>query len=112
MNKGTGKPEATVLKECLLILKQLKIYHWRQNTGSFKTQNGGFFRSSMAGVSDILGIMPDGRFLAVECKREKGGIVSPAQKDFLQMIANNGGVAIVTHDARELKTAIESEMKK
>lgn len=101
--KPKGKSESEVLKECLSVLKELKIYAWRQNTGAFQTKNGGFFRSSMAGVSDILGILPDGRFLAVECKREKGGILSDKQIEFLENIDRNKGVSIVARDSEKLR---------
>ena len=105
-----GKKENEVLKECLDVLKSMGIFHWRQNTGSFRTQNGGFFRSSMPGVSDILGIMPDGRFFAVECKREHGGVVSDAQKFFLYAIQRNHGVAIVCSNAQYLRARLKIEM--
>ena len=59
-------------------------------------------------MSDILGILPDGRFLAVECKREKGGVVSPEQKEFLLNINANGGVGIVVHSVDELAKALEN----
>lgn len=101
--KGKGKDEATVLKECMFFLKRCGIYHWRQNTGAFQTKNGGYFRSSMPGVSDILGILPDGRFLAVECKRENGGVLSNHQKEFLSNIAGNKGIAVVVRNAQELE---------
>lgn len=105
--KTKGKAESEVLKECLEVLQAHNIYCWRQNTGAFKTQNGGFFRSSMAGVSDILGILPDGRFLAVECKREKGGVLSEKQKEFLKSVSENKGLAIVCNDAKKLEEMIE-----
>lgn len=107
MAKVKGKAENEVLKESLAVLKKHNIFCWRQNTGAFKTQNGGFFRSSMAGVSDILGILPDGRFLAVECKREKGGVLSEKQKEFLENIDKNKGVAIVCSNAENLEKIIE-----
>ena len=98
-----GKSESEILKECLSVLKEMKIFCWRQNTGAFQTKNGGFFRSSMAGISDILGILPDGRFLAVECKREKGGILSDKQIEFLGNIDKNKGVSIVARDSEKLR---------
>lgn len=105
--KPKGKSESEILKECLSVLKEMNIFCWRQNTGAFQTKNGGFFRSSMAGVSDILGILPDGRFLAVECKREKGGILSSKQIEFLGKVDQNKGVAIVARDATKLKEILE-----
>lgn len=99
MNKG--KDEATVLQECLSYLKAMNIYAWRQNTGCAKVGKR-FIRFSQKGVSDILGITKDGRFLAVECKREKGGILSDDQKTFLFNITKNGGVAIVVNSLESL----------
>jgi len=110
--KDKGKKESSVLQECLRVLRELNIYAWRQNTGAFKTPAGHFFRSSQAGVSDILGCLPNGRFLAVECKREKGGILSYKQKAFLEKIDSNGGLAIVSNNAEKLKEILLQELKK
>jgi len=97
-----GQLESTVLSECLSYLRAVDVFCWRQNTGAFKVENR-FFRSSMAGVSDILGVLPGGRFLAIECKREKGGRVSDKQQDFIQRVISAGGVALVVHSAEELR---------
>ena len=110
MDKDTE--EAEVLAGCMEVLDTLGIYHWRQNTGAFKTQSGGFFRSSKAGVSDILGILPSGKFLAVECKRPVGGVLSEAQKEFLHHIADNNGIAIVTSNPMTLYDALKKELAK
>ena len=110
----SGVAEDAVLKSCLEYLDIRGIYHWRQNTGALKVGNR-FVRFGIPGVSDILGILPDGRFLAVECKRPKGGVLSPCQKDFLGNIQRNGGVAIVAHSASELHEELEriwKEIKK
>ena len=102
--------ESTVLASCLSFLKTNGIFCWRQNTGAFKTKDGGYFRSStINGVSDIIGICPDGRFLAVECKRTKGGIVSDAQKDFLNKINAAGGVGIVVNSLESLVNQLEEK---
>lgn len=93
--KKKGKLEHEIQNECLDVLNLFGIYHWRQNTGAFRTSSGSYFRSSMPGISDILGIMPDGRLLAIECKREIGGIVSQDQKAFLEAVSRNHGLAIV-----------------
>ena len=94
--------ESDVQTACLQYLRLRRIFHWRQNSGAFKTQSGWFKCCSIKGVSDILGILPDGRFLAVECKRENGGVVSPEQKEFLLNINANGGVGIVVRSGDEL----------
>lgn len=105
LNKGV--PENVVLRDCLAYLQLNGIYCWRNNTGATKTAHG-FVRYGKVGSSDILGILPDGRFLAVECKREKGGVVSEKQKEFLSMIEVNHGVALVVNSIEDLQEKINN----
>lgn len=62
-----------------------------------------------AGIADIIGILPGGRFLAIECKAHRG-IVTKEQSDFIRAINLKGGLAIVTRSvqevAHELKEAL------
>ncbi|HEY1189323.1 MAG TPA: hypothetical protein VGE74_16845 [Gemmata sp.] len=60
------------MAQCLEWLAQLRIYAWRNNTGSCKTRQGHFIRYGQVGSSDVLGILPGGRFLAFECKTATG----------------------------------------
>jgi hypothetical protein len=57
------------------------------------------------GSSDIEGVLPGGRFLAVECKAN-GGRLSPEQKKFLAEIQNLGGMAVVAKSYRDIETAL------
>lgn len=70
------------------------IFTWKQWQGPM---------SQPRGVSDILGILPDGRFLAIEVKTRTGR-VSEYQASFLYEITKNGGVAFV---ARSVEDVIE-----
>lgn len=54
------------------------------------------------GMSDLIGQMKDGRFIAVECKRE-GENLMDHQRDFLNEVLKNNGVAFV---ARSVDDAI------
>lgn len=56
------------------------------------------------GVSDILGCAPDGRFIAIEVKTKKSH-PSKNQKDFIQDILDNGGIAFV---ARSIDDVIDN----
>lgn len=94
-------PEAVVLGECLSLLNIVGIYCWRNNTGAFKANNGRLIRYGMKGSSDIIGILPDGRFLAVECKKASGR-VRPEQHTFINNINKNGGVGLIVHSCEEL----------
>lgn len=58
-------------------------------------------KKQSAGVSDILGCTPQGRFLAVECK-DTGKKPSPEQVAFLDGIRSRGGLAIVAHSVEDV----------
>ena len=105
-NQSKGLSEAEVLNQCTAYLTARGIYHWRQNTGAFKVENR-FIRTGMKGVSDILGVLPGGRLLAIEVKREKGGKLSAAQKEFIASINSRNGCAIVVHSLAELIERLE-----
>lgn len=96
-----GLKENAVLEQCLDYLHVKQIFAWRNNTGAVKVGKR-FIRFGYVGSSDIIGITKDGRFLAVECKREKGGVLSEPQKVFLEEINRNGGVAICVHSVLDL----------
>lgn len=68
--------EKQIENQILTFLRNKKIFVWKnQSTGVFDPSRKTFRRSNNAhhinGVSDILGILPDGRFLAIEVKRPK-----------------------------------------
>lgn len=53
------------------------------------------------GVSDILGVLPGGQFLAIEVKAEKGRL-TPEQKTFLLTVNLNGGVAFMARGINDV----------
>jgi hypothetical protein len=60
----------------------------------------------LKGSSDILGILPDGKFLAVECKA-KGGRLSEEQGEFLENVRKLGGLAIVAYSIHDIERALQ-----
>lgn len=71
------------------------IFAWKNHsTGIYNKKGGGWIPLGLTGVSDILGILPDGRFLAIEVKKP-GGKLTQNQIDFLDIINKNGGVAFM-----------------
>lgn len=61
--------------------------------------------NSQKGFSDIHGMLRGGKSFYLEVKRPSGGVVSPDQKQFLDMIVAGGGIAGVVRsvdDALEL----------
>lgn len=77
-----------------------RIFAWRNNTGAYKIE-GRFIRFGHKGSSDILGILPDGKFLAIEIKG-KNGRITIEQDEFLKRINDNGGVGFVAHDLNDV----------
>jgi len=91
--------ERDVLSDVLVYLR----YHpkvafvWRANAGVFVVGDEGSerrVRAGFAGQSDILGMLIDGRFLAIECKRP-GGQLSQDQHAFLSRVIRYGGVGFM-----------------
>jgi hypothetical protein len=65
-------------------------------------------RFGKKGSSDILGILPGGRFLAIEVKA-KGGRVSPEQRNFLEQVRGLGGVAIIAYSFKDIDEVLRLE---
>ena len=101
-----NKPESEVLSGCLRYLKSRKIYHWRNNVGAVRIAPGRFMSFGKKGSSDILGILPGGRILCVECKASKNGRLSPEQKKFLSDVKELGALALVVRGWWELDEAL------
>ena len=99
-------PEGRVLNGCLRYLQAKGIYHWRNNTGAVQVRPGQFMRFGKIGSSDILGILPGGRLLCVECKAPDGGRLSPEQKQFMADVNALGCFAVVVRGWKELDEAL------
>lgn len=78
-------------------LKSRKIYHFK-NHGNIYTEKG---------RPDIVGCYR-GRFIAIEVKREKGGIISEAQKIHEKKILLNEGYHIYATSLDEVKDFINN----
>lgn len=102
--------ESAILRACLEYLDAVRVFAWRNSTGAVKYGQGPaarFVRFGKIGASDIIGALPDGRFLAVECKTARGRL-SPEQIAFLGQVKRAGGVAIVARSVDDLIIGLES----
>jgi hypothetical protein len=93
--------EKVVLKACLNWLKVNQIFAWRNNTGSFATESGGYFKAGLKGSPDIIGMTKSGQFLAIECKNSVG-VQSHEQKEFERIIRNNCGIYLLVRSVNDL----------
>lgn len=103
--------ETDLVRACINYLNMRGIFAWRQNQGGMKAEYKGkkrFMRFAGAkGISDIIGVLPDGRFLAVECKVGRNKPTDD-QRAFLQSVNDSGGLGIVVYDLDELRDWIEN----
>lgn len=106
-NSPSGKITETEVQNQIidwLCLKQ--IFNWRQNTMGVYMGDGKFRKAPATGVSDILGILKNGRFLAIEVKRP-GGKATPEQLEFIENINSNGGLAFVADNLDKVIEILE-----
>lgn len=108
--KKTTPLEADSLREVMQALKAHKLVAWceRQNTGAAKV-GGRFIKFGWAGCSDILGQLKDGRLLAVEVKKPKGGKLSIEQTLFLELVRQHNGVSFVATSLHDVLNNLRSD---
>lgn len=103
--------ETDLVKSCIQLCQWSNVVAdvWRNNTGGVTRINRDgstrHIQFGRKGVSDILGILSNGRFLAIECKMPKGTLTHH-QQDFLDRVDKAGGLALVVRDVAELQAAL------
>ena len=112
VKRGPRKPsaepsESEILRAIMALLKRHPrvAQVWRQKSGTFAERNRDgsmrYVRANTAkGMSDILGVLRDGRTLAIEVK-SRTGRMRPGQEEFLQTIRQAGGVAGVCRSVED-----------
>jgi hypothetical protein len=111
--KPSGHPtEAQILKAVMALLKRHpKVAQcWRQNSGTFQERNrDGSVRyiraNTQRGMSDIMGVLKNGRTLAIEVKSATGRM-RPGQEEFLATIRQAGGVAGVCRSVEDAQALL------
>ena len=105
--------ETALVKTCLDHLRLRGVLAWRNNTAGIRRvdRRGRAFWSfhGLRGAADILGVLPGGRFLAVEVKRP-GNHPTEAQRAFLDGVRDAGGAALCVHSVEELVVQLQREM--
>lgn len=101
-----NSPETDLVRASLEYLGFMRIPAWRNNTGAFEGTNRSgqrrFHKYGLCvGSSDIIGILPDGRFLALEAKIDKN-TPTQEQQAFIDLINDSNGVAFAYWSLEEL----------
>lgn len=92
--------ESDIQKTIIDYLKIKRHFFWRNNSGAYKTENGGFVRFGEAGSPDIC-IVKDGFFIGLEVKASKGK-QSPNQIEWEKAIKAAGGEYYVVRSLDEV----------
>lgn len=110
-------PEANVQGAVLEFLRYAPTVAWafRMNTGAakFDKRDGSgqyFVRFGFPGMSDILGQMRTGQFLAIECKRRTGR-KSDEQKAFIAMVRKHNGLAGFAKSIDDAQAILRGEIR-
>ncbi|MCX7698803.1 MAG: VRR-NUC domain-containing protein [Candidatus Goldbacteria bacterium] len=101
--------EKDIQRDILSFLRLNKIFCWKNNNvGIYKKETGSYIPSQIQGISDIIGILPDGRFLAIEIKRE-GGKLTDKQIEFLNNIKKNNGLTIIAYSVKDVVEKLQEQ---
>jgi len=108
------RKEAEVQRAILDYLKLTGIFAWRVNNISPSQMENGrrVFRrfGGLKGVADIIGILPGGQLLAIECKSEKGKL-SSEQVDFGNRINAEGGLWFIARSVQDVIDGLARERR-
>ena len=102
------RSEANVQGDCMIALSEAGCVIWRNNTGVLPDKTGRPIRFGLCvGGSDLIGIAPDGKFLAVEVKSAIGQ-PTDAQVRFIDAVRAKGGRAGIARSAEDaVKIALD-----
>jgi hypothetical protein len=111
--------ESQLVRACLALLRIRGVFAWRQNQGAIPCKGGYRRFNGLAGVADILAVVPTfpamgsglavGRLVGVECKIAAGR-QTPAQREFQRRLEDAGGAYLVVRDVRELEAWLAEAM--
>jgi Holliday junction resolvase len=93
--KKVNVSERVVTASIRQLLKTLGVFHWKQHQGL----------GSTPGIPDIIGVWK-GRLLGIEVKTQRG-IVSASQKQFIDRINSEGGIAFVARSVDDVIEALD-----
>lgn len=105
------KLEAQVLKEVLTAAKNHGILLRRNNVGAGCLGPSGYRQYGIKDAGDLIGTMPDGRYVEVECKRGSGGVWSAGQQRHAAEVKKKNGLYLLVCGVEEFITAVTPYLK-
>ncbi len=110
-NKFVYTNENPLITHVLGTLGNIRIKAWRSNTTGIydvKKKKWKKLHNQLKGVSDILGILHDGKFLAIECKT-KNTARSKEQVDFINDINNTNGIGLFAKSIEDVLEILDTK---
>jgi hypothetical protein len=106
--------ESELLSFALTCLKQSGLVYWRVNNSPslFNNKSGQvcFRKSPVKGFPDLAGVLPSGKFFAIEIKTDKGRL-SPEQIEWITKLNHSGAIAVVLRSKDEIREFVASAAK-
>jgi hypothetical protein len=93
----------------MLFLAEKGYLVFRNNTGAFQTVNGFVKFGLCVGSSDLIGLTPEGRFFAIECKT-KTGRATDEQKKFIEAIKKSNGIAGICRSIDDVTSLLDLDL--
>lgn len=99
--------ESDIQRSIMLALSQAGCLIWRNNSGILKNPAGIPIKFGVGnpGGSDLIGIAPGGRFIAIEVKTPRGR-ATPEQIRFIEAVKKHGGIAGIARSVEDALSLI------
>ncbi|HEY5177286.1 MAG TPA: VRR-NUC domain-containing protein [Terriglobales bacterium] len=100
--------EAQIQKHIPDYLKLKRVVCLKHRNVGIMKPNGSYIPLAFGekGISDIIGCLPDGGFLAIEVKKPRGR-PTPEQKEFIASVLRNKGIGIIAYSLDDVLNALE-----
>ena len=108
-DKTVKEKEVAIQNKIRIELSKLGVLTFRNNTGWASQERTKYGLCN--GSSDIIGILPDGRFLAIEVKTT-GKKPTIKQLNFIRAVCNHNGVAFHTDSVAHCIAVILDQIRK
>ena len=106
--------EEEVMRMCRLWAAERGWHLWRNNVGVLIDKTGRPVRYGLANETkalngvlksgDLIGWDENGKFVSIECKRSRGGVIHPAQASWRDLVNLSGGRALIVSRREDLGT--------
>lgn len=98
-----SEKESDIQRSIIDYLTLKRHFFWRNNSGSFKTERGGFYSFGAKGSPDIFVLTQGGFLVQLEVKTKKGR-QSPEQKEWQRRSEELGAEYYVVRSIEDVQT--------